>query len=312
MPDTAGDPFVHEALLYTGAADYLAATVPFVVDGLAAGEPVLVAVPGPNLDLLRDALGCDAARIRLVDMAQAGRNPGRIIGSVLTAFADEHPGRRVRVIGEPIWAGRSATEYVACVQHEALINVAFAGRAGTILCPYDTRRLQPTAVIDSTRTHPVLVHGTHRVASPEYRDPLQVVATVDRPLPYPGPECDVDVMVVATGARDARRFVHERAVREGMAAERISELRRAVHEAVTNTLVHAGGRGLLSVWIADGHLVCEVQDGGRVTDPLAGRRAPEPFDGRGRGLFLVNLLCDLVRVHWSGAGSTIRMYKLLA
>ena len=120
--------------------------MPFIRDGLAAGEPVAVAVPGPNLRLIRDALGADAAQVLLRDMTVAGRNPGRIIPTVLLAFANAHPGRRVRLIGEPIWPGRSAAEYPACAQHEALINAAFAGRPATILCPYNTELLNPVWV----------------------------------------------------------------------------------------------------------------------------------------------------------------------
>ena len=60
-------------------------------EGLEQDEPVLVAVPQPGLGLLRSALtSAEAARVRTADMAQAGRNPGRIIGTVLTAFVREH------------------------------------------------------------------------------------------------------------------------------------------------------------------------------------------------------------------------------
>jgi anti-sigma regulatory factor (Ser/Thr protein kinase) len=62
------------------------------------------------------------------------------------------------------------------------------------------------------------------------------------------------------------------------------------------------------VWAEDGHVVCEVHDAGRLTDPLAGRR-PVPRDQRGgRGLLLVNLVSDLVRVHTGEDGTTIRAY----
>ncbi|OXM61064.1 MEDS domain-containing protein, partial [Amycolatopsis vastitatis] len=57
--DTPAEPFVHPALFYRGADEYLAGTVPFIRSGLAAGEPVAVAVPGPNLALLRAELGAD-------------------------------------------------------------------------------------------------------------------------------------------------------------------------------------------------------------------------------------------------------------
>src|SRR4051812_36058813 len=94
--------FVHEGLLYRGTEEYLAGTVPFVAEAVAPGEPVLVAVPGANLELIRSALDGAAARVRFADMAVAGRNPGRIIPWVLHAFLVEHAGRRSRVVGEPI------------------------------------------------------------------------------------------------------------------------------------------------------------------------------------------------------------------
>ncbi|MDQ2708531.1 MAG: sensor histidine kinase [Actinomycetota bacterium] len=312
-PTSPATGLVHEGFLYAGVADYLAGTVPFVLDGLAAGEAVAVAVPGANLARIADALGSHAPAVHLVDMAEAGRNPGRIIGSVLTRFIDEHPGQRARIIGEPLWAERSHTEYPACVQHEALVNVAFAEREATILCPYDAGRLGSVALLDATRTHPILVDGEHHVASLQYVNPVQLAARYDTPLPEPPESADVDVMVfdAAIGARGVRRFVHEHAENVGMIPGRIADLRAAVHEVALNTLVHTGQPGILSVWLEDGHLVCEVQDSGSITDPLVGRRPPEPFDGCS-GLFLVHQLCDLVRTHVTGHGLTIRMYVRVA
>jgi anti-sigma regulatory factor (Ser/Thr protein kinase) len=55
-------------------------------------------------------------------------------------------------------------------------------------------------------------------------------------------------------------------------------------------------------------VVCEVGDRGRIADPLAGR-LPAPRDQRGgRGLLLVNLVADLVRVHTGETGTTIRCW----
>src|SRR5262245_11936556 len=105
-PVDAG-PFEHLGLLYRTDADYLYGTVPFVRSALEAGDPVLVAVPPPNLALLRDALDGDRAAVTFVDMTVAGRNPGRIIPGLLLRFADEHPGRRVSIIGEPVWPERT-------------------------------------------------------------------------------------------------------------------------------------------------------------------------------------------------------------
>lgn len=141
-----------------------------------------MAVPGENLRLVREGLGADAESVRLLDMREAGRNPGRIIPGVLRAFADAQPaGRRVRIVGEPIWAGRSSVEYPACVQHEALINAAFAGRTATILCPYDVRRLDSRVLADAHATHPTVIHDG-RPADSEAYAPETVVARYNEPL----------------------------------------------------------------------------------------------------------------------------------
>src|SRR5207248_1141054 len=81
-PARTADPragFRHEALFYAGEDDFVRRTAPFVRDAVRSGDPILVAVPGPRTQLLRDALGADARRVRFADMAEIGRNPARII-----------------------------------------------------------------------------------------------------------------------------------------------------------------------------------------------------------------------------------------
>jgi anti-sigma regulatory factor (Ser/Thr protein kinase) len=83
----------------------------------------------------------------------------------------------------------------------------------------------------------------------------------------------------------------------------------AVNEVATNSVVHGGGGGILRLWPEDEALICEVNDGGRIDKPLAGREVPEDSYTSGRGLWMANQICDLVQVRSFGGGSTVRIHK---
>ncbi|MEO6087768.1 MAG: sensor histidine kinase [Umezawaea sp.] len=298
--------FVHEALFYRDPDQYLAGTVPFVLDGLAANEPVLVAVPPRNVDLIRAELGAKADHVKFLDMTQGGRNPGRIIPGVLTPFANGHPSR-VRIIGEPIWAGRSATEYPACVQHEALINTAFRDIAATILCPYDTSLLAADVLADAERTHPVLVADGGRSPSNRYDDPLRTVTDFNLPLPTP-PRSALAYWFDMHSLPATRRLVADYATTAGLAEDRVDDLVLAVNELTTNSIEHANGGGELVIWQDGDAVVCEVRDRGILRDPMIGRLKPTLNSNGGYGAVMVNLLCDLVRIHSAEDGTAVRVH----
>ncbi|MFI7382883.1 anti-sigma factor RsbA family regulatory protein [Streptomyces sp. NPDC049813] len=304
--ESATQPFDHPALFYRGEQEYLAGTVPFVEEALAAGDPVAVAVPGANLALIRAALGGQAARVRLLDMERAGRNPGRIIPRVLRAFAEGHPGRRARILGESIWAGRTAVEYPACVQHEALTNVAFQGRAATIRCLYDAARLAESVLADAYVTHPTVIDSGTRADSAAYA-PQELLARYNQPLSAP-PDTPATAYT-ATSLGEVRHVATRSAAASGLRTPRLDDFELAVAELTTNSVVHGGGRGTLRVWADDRHVICEVQDAGLIDDPLAGRRLPPREQHGGRGLLLVNVVADLVRTYSApDRGTTTRVY----
>jgi len=62
------------------------------------------------------------------------------------------------------------------------------------------------------------------------------------------------------------------------------------------------------MWQEPDAVVCEVGDRGRISDPLAGRLPALPGQRGGRGLLLVNLVSDLVRVHTDDGSTTIRCW----
>jgi anti-sigma regulatory factor (Ser/Thr protein kinase) len=302
--------FVHEALFYRGPEEYLAGTVPFIDECLRANQPVLVAVPTANLVLLTDALGSRATRVRLFDACKVGSNPGRIIPWVYHGFAAEaDPHVRVNILGEPVFPGRTAEEYPACVQHEAACNLVFAGRPSRALCPYDVSNLDLHMVEDAHATHPLLVQTGSRRTSAEFVDPRAVIEAFNTPLPDLGPPAlslDFDAATIG----DVRRAVAQQAAYAGMEAERRTALHDAVAELAANSVEHGGGSGRLTLYRQPDCIVCDISDSGWIADPLAGRIQAAPGESP-PGLALVHLLCDLVRTHTTPTGTTTRLYMRL-
>jgi anti-sigma regulatory factor (Ser/Thr protein kinase) len=301
------DRFSHEALFYDGAAQFLDGTLPFLRDGLAREEAMLVAVPADRIALLDRELGDEyAERLCFADMAELGRNPARIIPA-WRDFLDEQSaaGRPFRGIGEPIWAGRTPGELVECQEHESLLNLAFdGGPAWRLLCPYDTDALSPDVIQEARRSHPSLWENGVGCPSATYLAPEATRSEGDD-LPPPPPEAR---RFVFTGERlsDLRKLVARCAGSAGLGPQRTSDLVLAASEVATNSVRHGGGEGTLSIWREPGTLICEVRDHGRITDPLVGRERPSPDKLRGRGMWLVNQLCDLVQIRTTSRGGVVR------
>jgi anti-sigma regulatory factor (Ser/Thr protein kinase) len=299
--------FRHEALFYAGIDEFLAATVPFVADGVAAGEAVLVVVSADKIERMRAELNGDAAAVRFADMAVVGHNPARIIPAWRQFLDDNGGGRRpVRGIGEPIWSGRSEDELVECQRHEALLNYAFDGSGGwQLLCPYDTSTLAADVIAEASGTHPHVVADGSQQTSVIYRD--DAAEPFDRPLPSP-PRSAKTFAFDATTLEQARRFVAGYAASRELAAARRDDLAVAVMELMANSLRHGGGQGVLRVWHEDDRMACQVTDHGWLADPLAGRVRPSTELERGRGLWMVNHLCDLVQIRSSPTGTVVRAW----
>ncbi|MCC3763780.1 sensor histidine kinase [Glycomyces sp. TRM65418] len=304
-----GDGFEHPAFFYSSSEEYLAGTVPFIEAALRADEPAAAAVPKHNLEALRRALGSAAKRVMLIDMTDVGANPARIIPGVVRSFVDAHQGHRVRIIGEPIWPGRSELEYPACVQHEALLNLAFNGRPVTKLCPYDTEGLSAQAIEDARATHPLLIDQTGQHLSEQY-DPGRILADYNQPL-APAPKRAIERIADRRTLDNARWFVTSYGRSVGLSGAQLIDLEIVITELLTNSIQHGGGVGTFRVWTEETRLVCEVSDSGHITDPLAGRMPTDETQAHGRGLVLVNQIVDLLLAHTSPRGTTIRVYLRL-
>ena len=262
--------------------------LPFITDGLARDQPVMVAVPEPRLHALRDALGRDADRVVWADMADLGANPARIIPAwrefTDTYRADRRP---VRGIGQPIWAGRSTAELVESQFHEALLNLAVTPDTPLwLLCPYDTATLPDTVIDEARHSHPVLADaGGYRGSTP-YGGADHAKVLFGGRLPAP-----VAPTTVIAFDPDRHRHVEQlirAAATVGVTADRAAELAAAVDE-IAAAAHRDSGHVRIRLWQDPTAVLCEITDPAVIDNPMTGRSATATGDGRrDRGIRVAN------------------------
>src|SRR5690242_3489491 len=230
----------HLAFLYDDERDYLSCLAGFAQAGLRSAEPVFVAVPVRPAAMLRERLGAESPLLRYGAMTETGRNPARLIPE-LYAFVEEHPGQRVRYIGESIWPGRSDAELCEAARHEALLNLAFAKALVSIMCPYDVRGLAADVVGRVQRTHPAILQAGKTQPTTGYAGRGVVPADCNDPLP--APPASAQTLGYETSLRQVRDLVAGHGAALGMAADRVTNLVIAAGEITANTLRHTSAGG---------------------------------------------------------------------
>ena len=283
--------FQHDAFVHASDEEFVRHAATFVHGGLAAGESIVAALPPERIALLGDALGVARDQVRFVDVTVAGGNPARLVPLWRDAL-ERQPGQGVRGLCEAAYPGRSAVGYDKVVLHEGLTDIAFAAdRSFRLYCSYEA-----SVGIDPTATH----SGAEALAEKEFRTALNDV-----------PDHAKQWRFELADLGQVRQWVSAQASSHGVSPDRLEDLSLALHEICTNSIRFGGGSGRLAVWIADGSLICDVTDRGRIDDLLVGRVLP-PLDGLGgRGVWLANQLCDLVQLRSGDDFTQVRLHTRL-
>jgi anti-sigma regulatory factor (Ser/Thr protein kinase) len=298
---------IHRATFHTGEETFLGAAMPFLRQGLEAGETVLAVVPGASADLLRRAFGAGARDLAFRDAAYWYTQPTRTIAAY-RSFIDDHPGARIRVLAEPIRKCGTSAEISEWTRYESIVNQAFAEVRGSVLCLYDERTTAADVLDGALRSHPELIGDSGPRANEAYLDPRAVYAEVDRqPLP-PVPPYAREMSVDGIDLRALRSFVGDHADDHGIAPARLHELLVATTEAATNAIRHGLPPVICRTWADGDDLVVDVTDGGHwQPESLAGFLPPEPLGRSGFGLWGVRMLCPLVQLRTGPDGTAIRL-----
>jgi serine/threonine-protein kinase RsbW len=108
---------------------------------------------------------------------------------------------------------------------------------------------------------------------------------------------------------DVRAFVRATAGDLGLSEVRADLLTLAVSELATNTLQHTAGGGRVRLRLEAGRLLCDVIDQGPMR--RFGRAMPAAQEVRGRGLAIVERVCDEVGIEIENGSTRVRLTFLL-
>ena len=301
----------HRALLYNTMDELMDALVQFVDEGRAGDEHVLVVVSREKGEMLLDRLGSSAG-FELLDAADVYTSPTRTLAAYIGGVRESTSGgRRMRVAGEPIWAGHDATVVAewACV--EAACNIAFAGSPLTMLCPYDMSVLDPGIIATCRHTHPNIQHGERTSPSEHFDDPRQFRIRVQS-MGLPSAAGVVESVTVngLSDLSDVHSRVEDMARRDIMRPDRVSDLLRAIDDVFVTVFVHSTGSATLRYWVERQRVICEVA-GAWTTAPFAGFIQYVDNDDDGPGLWPSGQLADLIVVRELDGVTVVRLEVLL-
>jgi AcrR family transcriptional regulator len=290
---------IHEALVYSSDEEFLEPLVPFLQDGLAAGDPVSVVLTPSKSALLRDALGQDAQRVSFADATATYRRPAAAFAAYRRHLEKElsRPDvALVRVIGE-IPLGLTSEEYAEWMRYESMFNRGFADYSLWVVCGYDTRARPEQIVGDALHTHPIVSVSGNRDTNAGY---IETDEFVDRPvtreqeLPYGGDplsrltvntERDLDELgrVVAAAARAA-----------GLGPPVVDDVTLGAVELARDALRGGGGEASIEV----------ARDGARWHCDVTDRDSTGPGEV---GLSIARLISERVELASGGGAHTVRM-----
>ena len=311
LPSGADHAHGHAAVVVTSRDELLATAVPYLEEGLRAGDLTVVSCDQETTELLRAELG--AAGGSLVSdpriSLRGSRGPDAFgVTRRLFEQARETGTGRMRLFGEP-WVGNGPRDWREAARYEAAANVVLAELQLDALCCYDATL--PDEVLDRVRrTHPRLVRDGDLVENAEFQRPGHFLREL--PLPRESMESGPPVYAVdgVPTLPDLRHQLAAVLARQVPDRERREDMHLAVSEIAANAFRHGTRPVSARVWASADWIVCTITDqGSGLVDPLAGFRPAHGDDlsRGGMGLWLARKLWDHVDLLHGPQGFTVRL-----
>lgn len=300
---------VHEAGFYGSDDEFRTLIVPFVEDGLAAGEPVIIGYDEHKAGLLRSWLP-DASAVNFLGDKSLYASPAGTIASYRKMFDGylTEGARRIRIAGDVPHAGNGG-RFEGWDRYESALNTIWDDVPVWALCLYDTATAPASVLEVVEQTHPrIALPGGSRRGGRGYLDPsgFRGLPVTPDPLERTAPAAEF----LAGSAAEARHALSQAG--QGLVADEIlQDFLIGVSEAVSNALLYGQPPVTVRIWASPGRLVVSVHDqGDGPANHLAGL-VPTPHRGTGQGmglgLWVMHQLGIDVALCYGDDGFTVRL-----
>jgi AcrR family transcriptional regulator len=284
---------IHEAFFYSSDDEFAAYAIPFLLDGLAAGQAAIAVTTEPRIALLRSGLGDAADAVGFYDGGRWYRRPGKALVAWRDALDQQlRQADSVRAIGEIVLAGDHEHALRNWTRYEWLLNRAFADRAAWIVCPYNTETLPEAILLEAGRTHPVVsTTSPGRAASAAHFESQEVAAPLR--VAGSGPKAVQRTRADFRAQQDlqeVRSAVRWQAQSVGLSADLVDDLLLAVAE-----LVDSRPSAVVSTARRRGEWLCEVR-----------AAAPQPLNPNDFGVLIGRVISDRVEIADDEDGQVVR------
>jgi hypothetical protein len=170
---SASTMLVHSAFPYRSDGQFVTTVGTALMEGIERSEALLAVTTAANVELLREYLGKDARRVEFIEARSFYTTPVATLAAY-RAYIDaklKRDAHWVRIVGEPVWIGRSDSEARLWTCYESLLNLVFSAYPLTILCPYDERLCPAEIVRQAHLTHPHMIGEEGARVSTDCGDP---------------------------------------------------------------------------------------------------------------------------------------------